>query len=205
MKSFKLGLVAAALVATAGAAMADGIDPYVNDSASQIVMSGSNTCVRNSWWTPALAQQSKAGCKCDADIVSCVAAPVKKAKPKKVVMNADALFDFGSSRVSAEGVKSLNKLVSELAGVDVQVVLITGYTDNIGSEAVNVALSKKRAEAVADYLANAGVNADALRPDGLGADNPVVECKEAKRADQIKCLAPNRRAEIEVFGTRAAQ
>lgn len=207
MKSIKLAIVAAAMAATAGAAMAaDAVVPYVKSTSNQVVVSGTGLCVRTGFWTPALAANTKEAEQCDADLVKKPAAkPTKKKKPAKVTLNADALFDFGSAAISAQGAQSLDALVGKLAGVNVDVVLVTGYTDSIGSEAFNMALSEKRAEAVKAYLVGAGVAEKVVQPLGLGPDNPVVECKKGPKAEMIKCMAPNRRAELEVFGSRAAK
>lgn len=204
MKSLKLSLAAVALVATAGSAMAADAVPYVLDTAGQVVMSGSGLCVRTGYWTPALAEST--GCKCDQDI-ACkkAAAPAKKKKPAKVTLTADAVFAFGSAKISDEGKAMLDGLIARMAGVNVDVVLATGYTDRIGSAAANQKLSEKRAEAVKAYLAANGVAEDRIQPLGLGTDNPVVECKGKSGADLVKCLAPNRRTEVEVFGSRAAK
>ncbi|HBN73717.1 MAG TPA: hypothetical protein DD376_03000 [Sutterella sp.] len=209
MKSLKLSLAVAALVATAGSAMAADAVPYLMDSANQVVKSGSGLCVRTGFWTPALAQKvgDVTNCQCDQDIAPCKkAAPAKKKKPAKVTLNADAVFAFGSAKISAEGQAALNSLISSLAGVNVDVVLATGYTDRIGSDAANQKLSDARAEAVKAYLAANGVAEDRIQPLGLGSDNPVVECaKNLSKKELIKCLAPNRRTEVEVFGSRAAK
>ncbi len=204
MKSLKLSLAAAALALAAGSTMAADAVPYVLDSNGQVVMSGSGLCVRTGFWTPALAE--KTGCKCDQD-VACkkAAAPAKKKKPAKVTLTADALFAFGSAKISAEGQAMLDGLIARLAGVNIDVVLATGYTDRIGSAAANQKLSEKRADAVKAYLADNGIAEDRIQPLGLGSDNPVVDCKGQSGADLVKCLAPNRRTEVEVFGSRAAK
>jgi OOP family OmpA-OmpF porin len=42
-----------------------------------------------------------------------------------------------------------------------------------------------------------GVEPNRLNAVGKGETNPVVECNQAKRAELIKCLEPNRRVEVE--------
>ena len=209
MKSLKLSLAVVALVATAGSAMAADAVPYLMDSTNQVVKSGSGLCIRTGFWTPALAQKAgnATGCQCDQDIAPCQkAAPAKKKKPAKVTVNADAVFAFGSAKLSDEGHAVLNGLIARLAGINVDVVLATGYTDRIGSDAANQKLSEARAEAVKAYLAANGVAEDRIQPLGLGSDNPVVECaKNLSKDELIKCLAPNRRTEVEVVGSRAAK
>jgi OOP family OmpA-OmpF porin len=50
---------------------------------------------------------------------------------------------------------------------------------------------------VRDYLVSKGIDAKRLQAHGKGKANPVVQCKQKKRAELIKCLEPNRRVEIE--------
>ena len=76
-------------------------------------------------------------------------------------------------------------------------VTITGYTDRLGSDKYNLKLSQRRADSVKGYLTSKGVGANRLNAVGKGESNPVVICKDKKRADLIKCLEPNRRVEVE--------
>ncbi len=69
---------------------------------------------------------------------------------------------------------------------------VNGYTDNFGSEAINVPLSNQRAQAIADFLVAHGVAADQLLVKGLGSANPVAPNNTAAGR------AKNRRVEIVV-------
>lgn len=208
MKSVKLCLVAAAL--SAGVAMAAPVVPYVVDTTNAAVASGSSACVRTGFWTPALAEQAgSAFAKCEGLSAK---APAKKKKPAKVNLAADALFGFGSAKITEEGAAMLNGLIARMAGVNVDVIIASGYADRIGSEAANDALSAKRAEAVKAYLVKNGVASKLVSTQGLGSFDPVVNCPDPSKNGQIKtmkqlidCLAPNRRTAIEVFGSRAAK
>jgi len=51
--------------------------------------------------------------------------------------------------------------------------LIEGHTDSSGSRALNMDLSKRRAQAVADYLTSLGVSSDRLQVRGYGPDRPL--------------------------------
>ena len=193
--SIKLcGLAAAVLMATAGSAMAsDTVIPYVLDSQNKVVTNSTGLCWRTSFWTPALAEQGGPdgyGCTCAAD----------------------TLFAFDSDKLSADGRNMLDQLVSRMAGMDVEVILTTGYADRLGKDAYNQQLSERRAESVKTYLTEKGVDSGLIQTEGRGAADPVVNCPKPAAGSQIrnmqdliKCLAPNRRAVIEVIGTRTVQ
>ena len=54
------------------------------------------------------------------------------------------------------------------------VLEIAGYTDNTGDANVNLALSRKRAEAVREVLIKAGVNRGMLIAKGYGSADPIA-------------------------------
>lgn len=77
-------------------------------------------------------------------------------------------------------------------------VRIEGNTDNVGSKASNVALSEKRAKAVADYLKSQyGIDPNRFVVIGNGPDKPVAGCEA--NADEA-CKARNRRTEFQLIG-----
>ncbi|WAC92523.1 OmpA family protein [Mycobacterium sp. Aquia_213] len=69
---------------------------------------------------------------------------------------------------------------------------INGYTDNSGTEAVNIPLSNNRAQTVTNFLVAQGVTSDHLTVRGLGSINPVAS------NDTADGRAKNRRVEIVV-------
>lgn len=72
-------------------------------------------------------------------------------------------------------------------------VEISGHTDDVGSAEANLALSKKRAQSVSDYLAKLGVAATRLVTKGLGESAPVAP------NDSESGKAKNRRIEFKVL------
>lgn len=62
--------------------------------------------------------------------------------------------------------------MKECAGVK---LAVTGYTDNSGNAADNLKLSEARAQAFADYLANAGVDKAAMTVSGKGDADPIAD------------------------------
>jgi len=223
------GLLAAVMLAASGVAMAaETANPYVISSDGKVVMDPYNLCWRTGYWTPALAEAQGIngfGCQCDKEILSksaCTApvaapapAPAPVAAPaarEKVTLSADTLFDLDKAVLKPAGQQKLDELVSRLAGVDMEVINTTGYTDRLGKEAYNQKLSERRAEAVKTYLVSKGVSANVIKTAGKGEADPVVNCPNPSKKGEIKnfkqlvqCLQPNRRAVIEVVGTRAAK
>ena len=126
---------------------------------------------------------------------------------RKVSFSADSLFDFGSDTVRPAGKQALDRFAEELKGAQFDDITVTGYTDRIGSEAYNQNLSKRRADAVKEYLvAAAGIPTGKVTTRGAAESDPVTkpgECEGKVRTPKlIACLQPDRRVEVEVSGTR---
>ncbi|WP_109127214.1 OmpA family protein [Dyella sp. C11] len=130
--------------------------------------------------------------------------PAPVAPMMAVTLSSDAMFGFDSATLTPEGRANLDQLLSRVQEAShIQDILITGYTDRIGSERYNLALSQRRAESVRDYLASRGVAPSAMQVSGRGDADPVVQCNDRKRDALIACLAPNRRVELK--GTAKAR
>ena len=116
---------------------------------------------------------------------------------EKQTMSATELFAFDSA-VLRQPQPKLDAIADLLkANSQVSNVVITGYTDRLGSDKYNLKLSQRRAEAVKSYLVGKGIESSRLNTVGKGKSNPVVQCTDKKRSDLIKCLEPNRRVEVE--------
>jgi outer membrane protein OmpA-like peptidoglycan-associated protein len=91
-----------------------------------------------------------------------------------ITLSSDKLVDSGQWAITPSGQYSLRELAAGLRDQDGRTIFIQGYTDSMGSSAVNDAVSLRRAEAVRDYLVTQGVSAEKLRAEGLGAKRPVA-------------------------------
>ena len=132
--------------------------------------------------------------------------PAAPPPPRRVSFSADALFAFDKSVIRPEGARDLEKFARDLRGTSYQHIHVYGYTDRIGSEAYNLALSQKRADAVKGYLVDtAGLDAGKVKAEGRGKSDPVTkpgECEGKRSPKVISCLQPDRRVELEVDGTQ---
>jgi OOP family OmpA-OmpF porin len=116
---------------------------------------------------------------------------------EKITLSSTELFVFAKWDLQMPQPK-LDEIAAALSNnPQVDNVVITGYTDRIGSDKYNQKLSERRANAVKDYLVGKGIGAGRLSAVGKGKANAVVDCKQTRRAELIKCLEPNRRVEIE--------
>jgi OOP family OmpA-OmpF porin len=99
-------------------------------------------------------------------------------------------FEFDSAKLTASSTASLNDAVKILKRHKDLHVEVAGHTDSVGNDDYNMGLSKRRAQAVADYLIANGVNAANIFVKGYGETDPIASNDtEAGRAD-------NRRVEL---------
>lgn len=116
---------------------------------------------------------------------------------EKYTLSATELFAFDSFTLQGSQPK-LDEVATALQqNGGVQNVVITGYTDRLGSTGYNQKLSERRAAAVKSYLTSKGVAASRLTAQGKGEADPVVMCSDKALPALIKCLEPNRRVELE--------
>ena len=120
-----------------------------------------------------------------------------------VTLQAGEAFAFDDATLSDGGKVKLDSVLGFLDSEYVYRVDVTGYTDRIGDEAHNVALSERRAQSVADYLAEAGIAAERINVEGMGSVGPIVFCENLRGDELVACLAPNRRTEVRFFYPQA--
>jgi OOP family OmpA-OmpF porin len=189
-------------------------------------------CWRTAYWSPAMAIED-----CDPDLIKRAAAapaptpapapaptpapapaptpaPAPAPKPaapavQKITLASKALFDFDRAVLRPDGRAAIdNEIIAKLPQVQkLELVLVTGHTDRIGTQQYNQRLSERRADAVRDYLVSRGVPKDRIETLGMGKTQPVpgVVCNQRNMKELIACLAPNRRVEVEVKGEGVAR
>ncbi|MBX3027230.1 OmpA family protein [bacterium] len=115
------------------------------------------------------------------------AAPMKK----KIVLRG-VNFDFDKYNIRPDAVPILEQACSQLKAEPSIDVSCQGHTDSIGSDAYNMKLSERRADAVRNWLIKCGIPASRLTAKGFGKRNPVAS------NDTAEGRAQNRRTELVV-------
>ena len=101
-------------------------------------------------------------------------------------------FDFNESVLRPKARELLSRVAGVLLTATDFGIQVYGHTDDIGSKEYNLELSDRRANAVRDYLIEAGINPDLVVKKGFGMEAPLVSgTDEASRQR-------NRRVEIAV-------
>lgn len=96
-----------------------------------------------------------------------------------VITLSDVLFNTDKAELSAEGMRTAQKMADVLLQEPQSAVLIEGFTDSTGSSAHNLQLSQRRAESVRNALIGLGVKADKISTRGYGEAFPVASNTDA--------------------------
>lgn len=107
-----------------------------------------------------------------------------------VITLGDVLFSSNEAQLASGGMHNVQKLADFLKQYPRQKVLIEGYTDNIGGDSFNQALSERRANAVRMALLDMGIGSDRIATRGYGEAFPVAG-NDSAASRQL-----NRRVEI---------
>ena len=108
-----------------------------------------------------------------ADEVNAGFADVLAAQPRREA-TFTLHFDEGRDQVAESSRGTLDAALAEIAARPVVDVLVVGHTDRVGSDTVNDALARQRAESVRAELIRRGIAADGVMASGRGSREPVV-------------------------------
>jgi peptidoglycan-associated lipoprotein len=139
---------------------------------------------------------------------------------KEIVEIPNIFFEFGKADLSKESVGALDELIVLMIDNPKIVISLIAHTDNRGTDAANMQLSQRRAQAVIDYLIINGIDEERLNAKGMGESQPRKITEDfVKKYDFLKtgdvlseefiknlqdntqkeaCHALNRRTEIQV-------
>ncbi|MFW1858620.1 OmpA family protein [Acinetobacter defluvii] len=102
------------------------------------------------------------------------------------------LFDFDQAEINAQKREGLIRLSQQLQKYNLTKVKIVGHTDSVGSAEYNLALSKKRAQSVADIFIAERFNPQNIYVIGRGAEQPIAA------NDSEEHRAENRRVTVTI-------
>ena len=117
--------------------------------------------------------------------------PPSPPQKKHIELSADSYFDFNKATLKPAGKERIDsEIIPPMKEHSELRALVEGHTDSIGSEAYNLRLSERRANAVADYMESQGISSSRITTKGWGKSKPVADnrTKEGR--------AKNRRVEI---------
>ncbi len=99
----------------------------------------------------------------------------RKTERGMVVTLGDVLFETGAYRLRPQAMVSMSKLADFMKNNPQRSASIDGYTDSVGSDAMNLELSERRAHSVQEALVRMGVRGDRLTAHGFGEERPVAD------------------------------
>lgn len=217
-----MSLVISIGMATVAAAHSGG---YVSDGNGNVVRDGNGNCVRAALGNPfpecepkiMRGQDIKKPAEPKPVMIAPPPKPVKvvvppppkpvvKAPPKPRMMTkvlrlneaSGANFGFDKDNLTDKAQQQLSSFAATVRSskINPSNVSIVGHTDSTGPESYNQTLSERRANSVASYLSNQGIDRRAMQVSGRGESQPVASNKT--RAGR----AQNRRVDIRVTGQR---
>ena len=190
---------------------------YLQDARGTVTRSSAGLCWRSGYWTPADAVTG-----CDGSVVTLAASTAVAAAPAPAItaeiatpkpitpkrcdfaatLQNEETFDFNKAELKSEAKKRIDTEVMEKLGScnTLNLVIVTGHTDIIGTQQYNQKLSEKRAAVIASYLSSKGISAD-IDTMGMGKTQQIKACDDKLAQTKLaECLAPNRRVVIEGRG-----
>ena len=114
---------------------------------------------------------------------------------KSVIESAFVYFLVNKDNFATEGFAALSRLPDEIRrcltaasrlGLEIQIE-VRGYADSVGSEAKNIDLSQRRADAVRDFLIKCGFEPSLFKAMGMGAP-PVTRTPAPEQSDRRVAL-----------------
>lgn len=115
----------------------------------------------------------------------------------QVTFDSGLLFAFDSDQIQPAAGTNLTELATSLKRYPESQLLIVGHTDNVGDDSYNQALSQRRANSAATYLAAQGVASTRLTASGKGEAEPVTTNDTDAGRQQ------NRRVEVAIYASQA--
>lgn len=107
----------------------------------------------------------------------------------KITFDSGLMFNFDSFTLTSSTKENLTGLAQTLTKYQDTDILVEGHTDKTGTEVYNMDLSKKRAQAVTDYLKQLNVSGSRFTTNGYGELQPISENDVENRRVEIAIYA----------------
>lgn len=117
---------------------------------------------------------------------------------QKIVVR-NIFFPSGSSVLAPESKAELDKLVKIMTDYPKLILEIAGHTDAAGGEEMNQKLSEQRAQSVANYLVEKGIDKSRVRTVGFGESKPIAQNYNANGSPNKQGMSMNRRFEFTIL------
>ena len=117
---------------------------------------------------------------------------IKYEPPRSFTLN-NVHFEANKSSLSKDSYKELNELLSAMQIKESLTIEVVGHTDNVGEEAANLLLSKKRAVNVRTFLIKNGIDQSRVKATGYGEGRPRATNNTPEGRQE------NRRTEVHII------
>lgn len=111
--------------------------------------------------------------KFQADLKKGYSAPEIKEKERNNFEFQPIYFDYDKAEIRPEYFSFLKKMARVVDGHSDLRIMVTGHTDGDGSDAYNIELSKRRAEAIVNHFVSLGLSKDRIVIDFKGEREPI--------------------------------
>jgi outer membrane protein OmpA-like peptidoglycan-associated protein len=125
------------------------------------------------------------------DTIAKIASVKDDARGMVITLPGEVLFKTAKYELKPAAMAKLEEIAQVLKGKELPIV-VYGFTDNVGADAMNMTLSQNRAQSVRDYLASKGIPSDLITAQGKGAGDFIAD------NTSVEGRAQNRRVEIVV-------
>ena len=113
-------------------------------------------------------------------------ASVAAAESVATVYFPTVYFAFNSARISGKEEAKMQQMLHLLQDNPKLNIIVTGWCDTVGSDAVNLRLSVRRAKALKTWLTTRGINAARIKTAGKGRDFNEKNAAKARRSETVK-------------------
>lgn len=112
---------------------------------------------------------------------------IAKVKGSKIEIFQQVYFETNSATIEERSREVLDVVAKLIKGLNGKRIRIEGHTDDVGTDAYNLDLSKRRARAVAQWLVqNSDVDPALLETEGYGKSRPLVSGSDSERNRRVE-------------------